>query len=188
MLKKEAIKDSLIIIDEASIEYNNRMMKMHHNEIQYFKLHRHYVSDKKYSNDIIVISQSWEDIDITLRRLYSKMYLLNKLPFGFTMIREIVKKISCDDEKGDIIEKYKFYGLPKFFYRPLYYNMFDSFWIPEDIPIKDVEDFEELEVLKPKTIKDRLLLFSLFIKEKYNAIQKKVKSRNVLLDKMKKGY
>ena len=58
------IEDAKIIIDEAGIEYNNRNYKSFPQEAIYFyKYHRHY----RVSVD--VFSQSYEDMDVTLRRL-----------------------------------------------------------------------------------------------------------------------
>ena len=50
--------NSLIQIDEAGIEYNNRKFKTLPQEtIKWFKLHRH------YKCDVTVWSQSWDDMD-----------------------------------------------------------------------------------------------------------------------------
>ena len=58
------IENAKVIIDEAGIEYNNRNYKSFPQEAVYFyKYHRHY----KVSVD--VFSQSYEDMDVTLRRL-----------------------------------------------------------------------------------------------------------------------
>lgn len=127
-LHTHAFKNSLLIIDDASIEYNNRIMRMTPNEIQFFKLHRH------YNTDIIIISQSWEDLDITLRRMYSRLYLMRNLHlFNLTMVREIRRFIMIDD-KEQIIEGFKFVKLPKIFSRKKWYKYFNSYWIP-DTPI-----------------------------------------------------
>lgn len=129
ILKHSAIKNSLLIIDEASIEYNNRLLKMNKNEIEFFKLHRH------YKTDIIIISQSYEDIDITLRRMYGKMFLIKPAIFHISMIREIKKYITIDTETEQIIEGYKYTPFPKFFYRRKWYKFFDSYWTPNHIPV-----------------------------------------------------
>ena len=53
-----------LTVDESGIEYNNRKFKsLDQNTIQWLKLHRH------YRVDIDFYSQSWEDTDVTIRRL-----------------------------------------------------------------------------------------------------------------------
>ena len=88
-------RGDLLLIDEGSIEYNNRK-SMSQNQIQFHKLMRH------YENDLIIISQDWEDLDVTIRRLYDKMYLANNsllsyLGIHITTLKEIVKSIGIDE-------------------------------------------------------------------------------------------
>ena len=69
--------NSLIQVDEAGIEYNNRKFKSLPQEtIQWFKLHRH------YRCDVDVWSQSWDDMDITLRRLADRLYYIKSRENG----------------------------------------------------------------------------------------------------------
>jgi len=162
VLKKSAIEDALILIDEASIIYNNRQMKITDKEIQYFKLSRH------YNTDIIVVSQSYEDIDITLRRLYNKVYLLNRLPLHFTLIREIKKTIDINEETKQITEAYAFLPLIKYLFKPIkffkscflfryrYYNMFNTHWRPSDVPIADLTKFEVMPKVEKVTFKQKI--------------------------------
>lgn len=123
--------DSLVIIDEAGIDFNNRKYKeLSQSMITFFKLHRH------YSVDIIFLSQSWEDVDITIRRLCDKLIYIKKLG-PFTMTRDIRKFVLIDKDTKQIIDGYSFNGffdlifshkLPfKLFYRRPYYFMFDSY-------------------------------------------------------------
>ena len=72
------IENAKVIIDEAGIEYNNRNYKSFPQEAVYFyKYHRHY----KVSVD--VFSQSYEDMDVTLRRLAQNFYVVRRslVPF-----------------------------------------------------------------------------------------------------------
>jgi len=134
LLKTYALEDCLILIDEASIVYNNRKMVMTDREIEYFKLSRHYKSD------IFVYSQSYSDCDVTLRRLYSSIYLINKLPFGLSLIRPIKKKIVIDEITKTIIDAYQF-KWPfswRLLFRPRYYSMFDSYYKPIHIKVYDI--------------------------------------------------
>lgn len=62
-----------IFIDEAGICFNNRMYKtLDLKVIEYLKKHRH------EEVDIDFFSQSWEDIDITVRRLADELWYIRK--------------------------------------------------------------------------------------------------------------
>ena len=124
---------SLLIIDEAGIEYNNRKFKtMDQTLIQWLKLHRH------YEVDVVILSQSWEDVDITLRRLTDHLYHIRKLG-PFTLVRRVYKGVGIDKQTHQIMDFYRFgfflgflVGLDNFsiFWRPTYYRYFDTLAAP----------------------------------------------------------
>lgn len=104
------IEKGRIIIDEAGIEYNNRnFKKMPLCQIEFFKYHRH------YSTAIDVFSQSYEDMDITLRRLAQNFYVVTKslIPF-FIVVRRIGRRIDIDENTHQIIDAY--------YWRPFWYT------------------------------------------------------------------
>ena len=97
------IEESDIIIDEAGLDYNNRDYKNTPKEnIYFFKYHRH------YKDNVYVFSQSYEDMDITIRRLAAKFFLMRPsiIPF-FVVRKEICRGIGID-ENGQIIDKFAF--------------------------------------------------------------------------------
>lgn len=145
LLKHGAMQNTLILVDEGSIVYNNRKMNMTEFEIQYFKLIRH------YSSSCVVLSQSYDDIDVTLRRLYTEIYLMRYMPF-FTLIQPIKKKVSIDEISKQIIDEYSFKNIFswRFFFRPLYFKYFNSWWIPDNVDIIDFEMEEFKKKLQPK--------------------------------------
>jgi len=105
-----AMQNCKVIIDEAGIDYNNRNFKtnLSQNALEWFKTHRHY----KCSVD--VFSQSFEDMDITLRRLAQKLFVVKIAP----------------DENGQLVSKYSFYPLGignKYIFAPFYWHLFNSF-------------------------------------------------------------
>lgn len=128
---------SELYIDEAGIDFNNRKFKtMSQNAIEYFKLHRH------FKNDIYLFSQSWEDTDITLRRLTDELWYMKKKG-PFTVCRKLRKAVRVNKETEQIIDGYKFAGLlwnllpPPLhektffmFYRKPFYKHFDSYSRP----------------------------------------------------------
>lgn len=193
IIAEKAFENCLILIDEGSIEFNSRNYKsMKPQEVQYFKLHRHYggydpIDKINYSNDIVIVSQSYEDIDITIRRLYGQMYILKKLG-PFTAEREIKKYITID-ENEQIIEGYRFVRLPRFWLRKPYYKYFDSYWRPENVPVVKVdEELEQLEPYKPKSLKEKILDFKIKVIEKLERFRQNRKKENRLINFIKKDY
>lgn len=122
------ISDGDLILDEAAIEYNNRSYKtMPKSTISWFKLHRHYGV-----RCIHVFSQSYEDMDITLRRLQTCLYRTSRtIVPGVFMARRIVPVISIDRDTHQITEQYRWSGLPRFYCGFRYWPMFDSYQAPE---------------------------------------------------------
>lgn len=124
--------NSLICIDEAGIEYNSRKtLSLSQDTIKYLKLHGHYCSDIEF------YSQSYEDMDITIRRLAERYYFVSRIG-PFTFVRRVKKFIGISDD-SQIIDGYKFYNpllrfIPFFgvkdsfrlFLRKPFYRYFDS--------------------------------------------------------------
>lgn len=129
---------SYVIIDEAGIEYNNRKFKtLDQKTIEWFKLHRH------YRCDVDVISQSWEDSDITIRRLADELWYIRKLG-PFTLVRRVFKSVSVDENTHQIIDSFLLGKMIKrilpfpfhqktwfLVFRPKYYKYFSSFAHPD---------------------------------------------------------
>lgn len=121
------IKDCLLLIDEAGIDYNNRNFadkkeKMSKEEIYFYKYHRH------YNVDIAIFSQGYDDMDKKLRTLATRYYIVKKsiLP-GFITRKLINKVIGIDDNTKQIIDKYSFAILgTKWIYCPKLWKMFNS--------------------------------------------------------------
>jgi len=171
ILKKKAIAETLILVDEGSIVYNNRKMNLTEAEISYFKLQRH------YHTDMIVVSQSHEDVDVTLRRLYDYIFLFRYMPF-FTLVQPIRKKISIDEQTKQIIDEYYFgtFFSWRVFFRPLYYKFFNSWWIPDNVEIVDFELPEFQEKIQPAYIKRKKRFFR--DKDIQSLIKKEIKIGN----------
>ncbi len=138
-------KNSYIAIDEAGIEYNNRKFKsLPQVTIEWFKLHRH------YGCDLSVWSQSWEDMDITIRRLADELWYVKKLG-PFTFLRRVYKRVTVDKQSQQIIDGYRlthllaalipFWGTWRVCFRPFYYRYFNS-WHTPATPVR----FEECRI------------------------------------------
>lgn len=152
------IQNAQIIIDEAGIEYNNRSFKsMPKENIRWLKLHRH------YKCSVNVFSQSYEDMDITFRRLATRYYLMKRsiIP-GLFLAYPIRRSIGINEMTQEICDKYafdpkiiRFFTAKKFFGRK-FWKMFDSYDAPE-LPAKEFplwtgdETFKESKHLVAKT-------------------------------------
>ena len=135
---------SLVAIDEASCEWNNRSFKTFPQElIEYLKKHRH----RKV--DIDLYSQSWDDVDITARRLVEELWYGRKLFLGITVWRRIWKKVDVEkktdkSQTGQIVDGYKKASILslitnyvhswKFCYRWHWYGFFNS-WEKITLPV-----------------------------------------------------
>lgn len=120
------IQDGKMIIDEAGVEFNNRDYKAFPKPaIKWFKYHRH------YGVSVDVFSQSFDDMDVTLRRLAQNFYVVRKslLPM-FVVVKRIKRKVGIDDVSHQIIDKY-YFGLPildsKWIFCPPLWKMFNSY-------------------------------------------------------------
>ena len=131
--------NSYICIDEAGIEYNSRAYKaLPKHAIAWFKKHRHYKCDHD------VFSQSWEDMDVTIRRLSNELWYIYRIG-PWTLSRRIYKRVTVDKNTEQIIDGYRMASMlwlliwflqldaglfaPKFklTFRPFYYKYFDSY-------------------------------------------------------------
>jgi len=115
-----------VIIDEAGIEYNNRNFKAFPPAaIYWYKYHRH------YQCSVDVFSQSYEDMDITLRRLAQNYYVVKKslLP-KFVVCKRIRRKVGIDENTHQIIDHY-YFGFPildsRWIFSPPLWKLFNSF-------------------------------------------------------------
>lgn len=132
-LGKHMICDGRIIIDEASVEYNSRKHKeMPQEAIKFFKYHRH------YQTAIDVFSQSWDDMDITIRRLAQRLYVVRKclLPW-FIVRRTIRKRVGIDENTHQIIDEYAWLPFSrKYIFSPALWKLFNTL-SREDLPEKE---------------------------------------------------
>lgn len=120
------IQDGKLIIDEAGVEFNNRDYKSFPKPaIKFFKYHRH------YGVSVDVFSQSFEDMDVTLRRLAQNFYVVKRsvLPW-FVVTKRIRRRVGVDDKSHQLCDLYAF-GLPvldsKWIFCPPLWRLFNSY-------------------------------------------------------------
>lgn len=111
-------KNTFVCIDESGIEYNNRSYKTFpKSAIKWYKKHRHYLGERA---SVALFSQSWEDTEITLRRLADRLYYVRK--FGpFTLVQRVYKKCTVDKQTEQIIDGYKMINKAFLLLKPFYY-------------------------------------------------------------------
>ncbi len=102
-LMKYHIEEALVIIDEAGKEFNARDFRKFTDKLyEFFTLHRH------YKLRVLLAVQFWDRLDIVIRELVQKIYILQPSIIGrwFVKIQEVGVEITVDDETHTIIEKF----------------------------------------------------------------------------------
>lgn len=139
-------ENSVLLIDEVGMIWDNRNFKNFKPEVRdYFKLQRH------YKHTVYLFSQSF-DIDLKLRTLTDKMFLLVN-PFGwFSYIRTITRSIKVTEANSQAESRIAdqlhmsgplglLTGSSKLMFIPRYAKYFDSF-VVDDLPSEDSEKWE----------------------------------------------
>ncbi len=117
------ISNSLLIIDEAGIEFDNRKFKSNftNEQLDFFKKHRH------YNVDIVIISQSL-DTDKKLRDLSKQIFLVKRSLFPTHFYtKKINKKVGINELTKELTDE--FYFVPfsrKYFLASKYWKYFES--------------------------------------------------------------
>ena len=128
-------RNSLIIIDEAQLDFSDRGYKdFSARDIEFFTMHGH------YQYDIILITQQWDGVDRKIRVLLNDVYYVRKGRYGYSHIYPVKFNILIPKRKdnfsqnpnvGKIIQGYERWSLPeglihKRFWRPLIYEYYDT--------------------------------------------------------------
>lgn len=173
---KYNITNALVIIDECGIEFSNRDFKTFTKEQnKWFKLYRH------ARCDIVIFSQSYEDMDKKLRLLANRYFLVERsLIPRFIRVRRITKKIAINDTDRQIIDAYDFVPFSRrLYFGPLYWKYFDSYAMPS-YPSKDWQAFggspghlknEKKISSQGRKVNAKQAVFNLFFNRLFNARQ-----------------
>lgn len=139
MLGLVDMSDSLILIDEITMDADNR-------EFKSFPVHvrNAFILHRKYGQDIIYFTQNWNAVDKKIRDLTAELYYLKRLPlltvgtriFRCQDINEQTKEIVFGYRFPNLWERIKSFILPFYSiyvscFRPFYYKYFDTFEAPE---------------------------------------------------------
>ena len=138
------IEDGKLIIDEAGVEFNNRDYKAFpKTAIKFFKYHRH------YGISVDVFSQSFEDMDVTIRRLAQNFYVVKKsLIPCFIKTQRVFRRVGVDKQTHQLTDQY-FFGFPildtRWIFCPPLWKMFNSY-NTDNLPGKDWEYWNDDEM------------------------------------------
>lgn len=167
-LKTYKICDSLILLDEITMDADNRDFKNFPDEIRdFFILHRH------LGNDIIYATQGYDAVDKKIRLLTQELWYMQKsvVPFlsSLTTAKRIYRTIDINEHTSELTLGYRFCNFIesmctsnfKSVWRRRYYKYFDSFdegvlasrpylnttlWneVPSALPEPDVLDMSDI--------------------------------------------
>ncbi|MCM1363595.1 MAG: zonular occludens toxin domain-containing protein [Faecalibacterium sp.] len=128
------IEDSLILLDEITLDADGRAYKSFSNEHKrFFTLHRH------LGNDIVVFCQDYSRMDKTIRNNVYDLWYVTKPIFPlfrqFSVCRRIFRNIAINEFTSELSLGYRFSTFwerifspcVKFLYRKPYYKYFDSY-------------------------------------------------------------
>lgn len=96
--------DSLVIIDEITIDADNRAFKSFKQEsVNFFVYHRH------YNCDVLYFTQQWDAVDKKIRNLTQSLYRIKKsyiLPF--VTAKAIFRTCDINDYTSELVVGYRF--------------------------------------------------------------------------------
>lgn len=128
------IYNSLIILDEITLDADNRKFKSFPDGVRdFFILHRH------LGNDIIYATQSYEMVDLKIRQVTQELWYMSRtvVPIlsEFTTAKRIYRQININEHTSELTLGYRFCNLLEAFFtsnyksvfRRRYYKYFDSF-------------------------------------------------------------
>lgn len=165
-LKTHKFYDTLILVDEITMDADNRNFKSFGSDIRDFIiLHRH------LGLDIVYATQNYENVDKKIRDLTQELWFMSKtvVPFfdRFTSAKRIYREININEMNSELTLGYRFCNwLEAFFvsnyrlvYRPLYYSSFDSY---DELSLKGrpVLDLEKKKISYPVEKKSFLIPFT----------------------------
>lgn len=127
------MSESLILIDEISLDADSRDFKQFNHDLkQFFILHRH------YGCDIIYATQQYDGVDRKIRELTHDLWYMKKagaLTYAVAIYRHITITEESDIKMGYIFPKLLQYifnarANVRLCWRPRFYKYFDSFDAP----------------------------------------------------------
>jgi hypothetical protein len=123
-LGEKDFTDSLILIDEITLEFDNRNFKTFNEKYKrFFTLHRH------DNCDVIYATQYYNNVDKRIRDLTAVNYYVRRI-FFLSIAMMCPFQVRFPEETGEIIfgwSKPQLMTRKEFYLRVLYYKKFDSY-------------------------------------------------------------
>lgn len=123
------IRDSLILLDEITLDADSRNFKQFDSYHKYFFLmHRH------YGCDVVYFTQQYDAVDKKIRDITSELWFVQKVAW-FSCAKRIWRVLEINEQTKEIVQGYRFSNLieilfmrpRKWCFRPFWYRYFDSF-------------------------------------------------------------
>ena len=158
-LKEFKFNNALILIDEITMDADNRNFKTFPKEIRdFFILHRH------LGVDIIYATQNYENVDKKIRDLTSELWYMSKsvVPIirQFTTSKRIYRNININEYTSDLTLGYRFCSFIEMIFasnmeitwRKKYYKYYDS-WDELSLKERPIYEVKEEQRIKMPTSK-----------------------------------
>lgn len=130
-----AIFDSLILLDEITLDADSRNFK------QFDSAHKHFfLMHRHYGCDVVYFTQQYDGVDKKIRDITSNLYFVKKR-LMFTVATKIWRTLDINELTKEIVQGYRFSnwferlfmtGTHQICYRPKWYKFFDSWERPEN--------------------------------------------------------
>ena len=131
------ISDSLILLDEITLDADSRNFK------QFDEAHKHFfLMHRHYNCDVIYFTQQYDGVDKKIRDITSNLYFVKKR-LMFTVASKIWRTLDINELTKEIVQGYRFSnwferwfltGTHQICYRPKWYKYFDSWDKPQNEP------------------------------------------------------
>lgn len=166
------LQDVDIIIDEGQLYYDSRCFKTFSEENKFFFSHfRH------FGCRVFILSQSFEDLDVKIRRQAQHMYICQPFVKGLLLLQKIRMKFGVSEDESDIITLYKFnffgYRIKLGFLAWKYFNSYSKPNFPQfysDVTYGDIPKRKSIMEIPKKILEKRNYIRSLKIKLDNNEI------------------
>lgn len=129
------ISDSLILLDEITLDADSRNFK------QFDEAHKHFfLMHRHYNCDVIYFTQQYDGVDKKIRDITSNLYFVKKR-LMFTVATRIYRTLDINELTKEIVQGYRFCnwferlfmsGTHQVCYRPKWYKFFDSWDKPQN--------------------------------------------------------
>lgn len=96
------LNECIIIIDEAQLHYDNRDFKTFSKENKYF-----FSNFRHHKIEVYIISQSFEDLDVKIRRQAQRIYIMQPFIKGTILMQKVRMKFGVSEDQTNIITMYK---------------------------------------------------------------------------------